>query len=114
MASIRKRSGRYHVQIRKNGYQTVTHTLSSLSLARKWEVGSGKWAAGVEADMERHLHIEVSEQTTLLSLLSRYQDEVTPLHIGETKLTSASPDEVLRPIVNLLKEKAAWPAYDLF
>ena len=73
-----------------------------------------KWAAGVEADMERHLHIEVSEQTTLLSLLSRYQDEVTPLHIGETKLTSASPDEVLRPIVNLLKEKAAWPAYDLF
>ena len=64
--------------------------------------------------MERHLHIEVSEQTTLLSLLSRYQDEVTPLHIGETKLTSASPDEVRRPIVNLLKEKAAWPAYDLF
>ena len=107
MASIRRRNGRYHVQIRKNSYQTVTHTLSSLSLARKW-------AAGVEADMERHLHIEVSEQTTLLSLLSRYQDEVTPLHIGETKLTSASPDEVLRPIVNLLKEKAAWPAYDLF
>ena len=107
MASIRKRGRGYHVQIRKNGYQTVTHTLSSLSLARKW-------AAGIEADMERHLYIEVSEQTTLLSLLSRYQDEVTPLHIGETKLTSASPDEVLRPIVNLLKEKAAWPAYDLF
>jgi hypothetical protein len=46
MASIRRRNGRYHVQIRKNGYQTLTHTLSSLSLARKW-------AAGVEADMER-------------------------------------------------------------
>ena len=75
MASIRKRSGRYHVQIRKNGYQTVTHTLSSLSLARKW-------AAGVEAAMERHLYIEVSEQTTLLSLLNRYQDEVIPLHKG--------------------------------
>ena len=65
MASIRKRSGRYHVQIRKNGYQTVTNTLSSLSVARKW-------AAGVEADMERHLYIEVSEaqRTTLLSLHS--------------------------------------------
>ena len=76
MASIRKRSGRYHVQIRKNGYQTVTHTLSSLSLARKW-------VAGVEADMERHLHIEVSEaqRTTLLHLLCRYEDEVIPLHI---------------------------------
>ena len=54
MASIRRRNGRYHVQIRKNSYQTVTHTLSGLSLARKW-------AAGVEADIERHLHIEVSE-----------------------------------------------------
>ena len=49
MASIRRRNGRYHVQIRKNGYQTLTHTLSSLSLVRKW-------AAGVEADMERHLY----------------------------------------------------------
>ena len=48
MASIRRRHGRYHVQIRKNGYQTLTNTLSNLSLARKW-------AAGVEADMERHL-----------------------------------------------------------
>jgi len=75
MASIRKRGKGYHVQIRKNGYQTITHTLSSLSLARKW-------AAGVEADMERHLYIEVSEQTTLLSLLIRYQDQVIPLHKG--------------------------------
>ena len=65
MASIRKSGKGYHVQIRKNGYQTLTHTLSSLSLARKW-------AAGVEADMERHLYIEVSEaqRTTLLSLHS--------------------------------------------
>ena len=75
MASIRKRGKGYHVQIRKNGYQALTHTLSSLSLARKW-------AAGVEADMERHLYIEVSERTTLLSLLNRYQDEVIPLHKG--------------------------------
>ena len=45
MASIRKRGRGYHVQIRKNGYQTLTNTLSSLSLARKW-------AAGVEADIE--------------------------------------------------------------
>ena len=75
MASIRRRNGRYHVQIRKNGYQTLTHTLSSLSLVRKW-------AAGVEADMERHLYIEVSESITLLSLLNRYEDQVIPLHKG--------------------------------
>ena len=105
MASIRRRNGRYHVQIRKNGYQTLTHTLSSLSLARKW-------AAGVEADMERHLHIEVSEQTTLLSLLIRYQDQVIPLHkgskseqyriqhlkkhLGHLRLIHLSPHEVLQ------------------
>ena len=75
MATIRRRSGGYNVQIRKNGYQTVTNTLSSLSVARKW-------AAGVEADMERHIHIEVSESITLLSLLNRYEDEVIPLHKG--------------------------------
>ena len=75
MESIRRRNGRYHVQIRKNGYQTLTHTLSSLSLARKW-------ASGVEADMERHLYIEVSESITLLSLLNRYENEVIPLHKG--------------------------------
>jgi len=49
MASIRKRGRGYYVQMGKNGYQTLTHTLSSLSLARKR-------AAGVEADMERHLY----------------------------------------------------------
>ena len=73
MATIRRRSGGYNVQIRKQGYSTITKTFSSITTARKW-------AAGVEADMERRLYIEVSEQTTLLSLLNRYQDEVIPLH----------------------------------
>ena len=48
MASIRKRGRGDHVQIGKSGYQTLTHTLNSLSLARKW-------AAGVETDLERGL-----------------------------------------------------------
>jgi len=65
MATIRRRSGGYNVQIRKQGYSTITKTFSSITTARKW-------AAGVEADMERHLYIEVSEaqRTTLLSLHS--------------------------------------------
>ena len=78
MASIRKTGRGYHVQIRKNGYQTLTHTLSSLSLVHKW-------AAGVEADMERHLYIEVLERTTLLSLINRYQNQVIPLHKGSKR-----------------------------
>ena len=48
MASIRKRGRGYYVQMGKNGYQTLTHTLSSLSLARKW-------GAGVEAVSYTHL-----------------------------------------------------------
>ncbi len=75
MATIRRRSGGYNVQIRKQGYSTITKTFSSITTARKW-------AAGVEADMERRLYIEVSEQTSLLSLLNRYEDEVIPLHKG--------------------------------
>ena len=75
MATIRRRTGAYNVQIRKQGYSTITKTFSSITTARKW-------AAGVEADMQRHLYIEVSERTTLLSLLNRYEDEVIPLHKG--------------------------------
>ena len=75
MATIRRRSGGYNVQIRKQGYSTIAKTFSSITTARKW-------AEGVEADMERYRYIEVSEQTTLLSLLNRYQDEVIPLHKG--------------------------------
>ena len=75
MATIRTRSGGYNVQIRKQGYSTITKTFSSITTARKW-------AAGVEADMERHLYIEVPERTTLISLLNRYQDEVIPLDKG--------------------------------
>jgi len=75
MATIRRRSGGYNVQIRKQGYSTITKTFSSITTARKW-------AAGVEADMERHLYIEVSESITLLSLLKRYENDVIPLHKG--------------------------------
>ncbi len=49
MATIRRRSGGYNVQIRKQGYSTITKTFSSITTARKW-------AAGVEADMERRLN----------------------------------------------------------
>ena len=42
MATIRRRSGGYNVQIRKQGYSTITKTFSSITTARKW-------AAGVEA-----------------------------------------------------------------
>ena len=48
MATIRKRKGRYNVQIRKEGYPSITKTFTRISVAKKW-------ANSIEADMERHL-----------------------------------------------------------
>ena len=54
MASIRRRNGRYHVQIRKNGYPSITKTFIHLKTAKKW-------ASGVEADMERQRHCPIPD-----------------------------------------------------
>ncbi len=73
MATIRKRSGKYHAQIRKTGYQTLTKTFSSLTTAKRW-------ASATEADMERSLHVVIPDNTTIGELLGRYEEEVSPLH----------------------------------
>ena len=46
MATIRKYRGKFNVQIRKKGYPFISKSFTRLTTARKW-------AAGVEADMER-------------------------------------------------------------
>ena len=59
MATIRKRGSRYNVQIRKEGYPSITKTFASISVAKKW-------AKGVEADMARTRRIEAGEKERLL------------------------------------------------
>ena len=76
MATIRKRGSRYNVQIRKEGYPSITKTFASISVAKKW-------AKGVEADMERRIHVEVPDQTTVGELLKRYQKQISPAHKGQ-------------------------------
>ena len=76
MATIRKRGSRYNVQIRKEGYPSITKTFTHRSVAKKW-------ASSIEADMERHLYIEVPDQTTVGELLQRYQRQVLPSHKGQ-------------------------------
>jgi integrase len=76
MATIRKRGSRYNVQIRKEGYPSITKTFTRISVARKW-------AKGVEADMERRIHVEVPDQTTVGELLKRYQRQTLPSHKGQ-------------------------------
>ena len=73
MATIRKRSGKYHAQIRKTGYQTLTKTFSSLTTAKRW-------ASATEADMERNLHVVIPDTTLLRELLDRYEEDVSPQH----------------------------------
>tara|TARA_B100000315_G_scaffold227595_1_gene235678 strand:- start:70 stop:768 length:699 start_codon:yes stop_codon:yes gene_type:complete len=76
MAMIRKRGGRYNVQIRKEGYPSITRTFTRISVARKW-------ASSIEADMDRHLYIEVPDETTVGELLKRYQRQISPSHKGK-------------------------------
>ena len=73
MASIRKRGGKYHAQVRKSGYPPLTKTCSSLTTAKRW-------ASATEADMERNLHVVIPDKTLLKELLDRYENEVSPLH----------------------------------
>ena len=73
MASIRKRGGKYHAQVRKSGYPPLTKTFSSLTTAKRW-------ASTTEADMERNLHVVIPDKTLLRELLERYEEDVSPLH----------------------------------
>jgi len=66
MATIRKRKQKYQVQVGRNGYQTISKSFSSLSVARSW-------AKVIEADIERQIYICPQEKVTLRSLLERNQ-----------------------------------------
>jgi len=75
MATIRSRGSKFHVQVRKIGYPTVTKTFSSISVAKQW-------AKITEADMERQLHVVIPDNTTVGELLDRYETEIVPTRKG--------------------------------
>ena len=75
MATIRSRGSKFHVQVRKIGYPTVTKTFSSISVAKQWAIIT-------EADMERRLHVVIPDDTTVGELLDRYETEIVPTHKG--------------------------------
>jgi len=77
MATIRKRYGRYHVQVRKNGYPAVTQTFSSITSAKKW-------IKAAESDMERRLFKPVSD-STVGEILARYERTILPKHRGASR-----------------------------
>ena len=73
MATIRKFRGKFNVQIRKQGYPSVSRTFTSLATAKRW-------ASTTEADMERNLHVVIPDKTLLRELLDRYEEDVSPQH----------------------------------
>ena len=73
MASIRKFRGKFNVQIRRQGYPSISRTFANLTTAKRW-------ASATEADMERNLHVVIPDNTTVGELLGRYEEEISPTH----------------------------------
>jgi integrase len=73
VASIRKRDGRWRVQVRKRG-----HKPQFASFGQKHEALA--WARQLESEMERGVFVSrvEAERTTIKELLDRYEVEVTP------------------------------------
>lgn len=79
MATIRKKGDlQWHVQIRRNGYPAQTRTFTTKSDAEAW-------ARGVEWEMDRGVFRSTAEaeQTTLNTILDRYEREILPTKKGQ-------------------------------
>ena len=72
MAYIRKRLGKYQVEIKRKGYPSVNKTFTDLKDARKF-------ARTIESQMERNVFEDYSgaSGTTLREVLIKYRDEKT-------------------------------------
>ena len=65
MATIRKRNGRYHVQVRRRGRRSINHTFDRLTAARAWVNQVGH-------DMETATCQKQTHHITIAALLTRY------------------------------------------
>ena len=72
MASIRKRNGKWHVQVRRANCKSITKTFTLKKYAERW-------ARDMEQKLDRQgLQIDHKE-ATLRDLVDRYLTEVSPL-----------------------------------
>lgn len=75
MATIRKRGDfQWEAQIRRKGFPKLSKTFET-------RVDAEDWSRDIERDMRRGLFIDrrEAETTTLLKMLEKYEEEVTPL-----------------------------------
>jgi integrase len=85
MATIRKRGQRWHVQVRRKGWGSVTR-----SFLRKADAKT--WAREVELEADRRglpADRKVLERLTLADVLCRYREEVVPRKRGAANETLA-------------------------
>lgn len=77
MATVRKRTAGWEVQVRRRGFPVVTRTLPTRAEA-------DAWAAVVESEMARGVFVNrsLAEATTFGQLLERYAREVTVVKKG--------------------------------
>ena len=76
MGSIRKRSGRYQAQVRRQGVQPVSRTFTTKKDALVW-------VRGIEARIDvGETNIAAPKALNLGDLLKRYREEVTPQKKG--------------------------------
>ncbi len=73
MASIRKRDGRWRVQVRKRGYKPQFSSFEQ-------KADAVAWARHLESEMDRGVFVcrQEADRTTISDLIDRYQREVTP------------------------------------
>lgn len=73
MATIRQRSNKYHVQVRRQGFKTLTRSFSTRAAAQRWATATeAALDAGHVADFS------LARKTTVAALLHRYEIEVLP------------------------------------
>jgi hypothetical protein len=75
MASIRKRSGKYHVQVRRQGFPTQTKSFSHLKAAKEWARQKELEADRGDSESSK----AELKKFTLGDILTRYLNEVVPL-----------------------------------
>jgi integrase len=83
MASIRKRAGKWQVQVRRNGYPPVTKTFTLKSDAQTW-------ARQTETEVDQNslpINRKELERITLADLLCRYNETVTVHKKGKAEET---------------------------
>ena len=81
MASIRKRNGKWHVQVRRKGCPPLTRSFGTKAAAQTW-------ARQIEADADRRglpVGLKALDSLTLGDVLTRYRDTISSLKRGAVR-----------------------------